>query len=133
MWGPDGKTYDAKAVIPDQSYSGLYNVVVEDCKKHGAYDPTTMGTVPNVGLMAQKAEEYGSHDTTFQSPGKGTIRVVDASGNTILENNVEEGDIWRSPTEHGQLQSIFRTNRRVFGKVILCYVVDGFGFGRNFA
>jgi isocitrate dehydrogenase len=72
--------------------------VVEDCKKHGAYDPTTMGTVPNVGLMAQKAEEYGSHDKTFESPGKGTIRVVDAAGNTILENNVEEGDIWRSPT-----------------------------------
>jgi len=98
MWGPDGKTYDAKAVIPDHSYSGLYDEVVEDCKKHGAYDPTTMGTVPNVGLMAQKAEEYGSHDKTFQSPGKGTIRIVDAAGNTILESNVEEGDIWRSPT-----------------------------------
>ncbi len=98
MWGPDGKTYDAKAVIPDQSYSGLYNVVVEDCKKHGAYDPTTMGTVPNVGLMAQKAEEYGSHDKTFESPGKGTIRVVDAAGNKILENDVEEGDVWRSCT-----------------------------------
>lgn len=98
MWGPDGKVHDTKAVIPDQSYAGLYHEVVEDCKKHGAYDPTTMGTVPNVGLMAQKAEEYGSHDKTFQSPGKGTIRVVDAAGNTILESNVEEGDIWRSPT-----------------------------------
>jgi len=98
MWGPDGKVHDAKAVIPDQSYAGLYDEVVEDCRKHGAYDPTTMGTVPNVGLMAQKAEEYGSHDKTFESPGNGTIRVVDAAGNTILENNVEEGDIWRSPT-----------------------------------
>ena len=98
MWGPDGKTYDAKAVIPDQSYAGLYNVVVEDCKKHGAYDPTTMGTVPNVGLMAQKAEEYGSHDKTFECPGKGTIRIVDAAGNTILDSGVEEGDVWRSCT-----------------------------------
>ncbi len=98
MWGPDGKTYDAKAVIPDQSYSGLYNVVVEDCKRHGAYDPTTMGTVPNVGLMAQKAEEYGSHDKTFECPGKGTIRIVDAAGNTILDSVVEEGDVWRSCT-----------------------------------
>jgi len=98
MWGPDGKTCDAKAVIPDQSYAGLYNVVVEDCKKHGAYDPTTMGTVPNVGLMAQKAEEYGSHDKTFECPGKGTIRIVDAAGNTILDSEVEEGDVWRSCT-----------------------------------
>jgi isocitrate dehydrogenase len=98
MWGPDGKVHDAKAVIPDQSYSGLYHEVVEDCRKHGAYDPTTMGTVPNVGLMAQKAEEYGSHDKTFESPGKGTIRVVDAAGSTILESSVDEGDIWRSPT-----------------------------------
>ena len=98
MWGPDGKVHDAKAVIPDQSYAGLYDVVIKDCKKHGAYDPTTIGTVPNVGLMAQKAEEYGSHDKTFQSPGKGTMRVVDAAGSTILESSVEEGDIWRSPT-----------------------------------
>ena len=98
MWGPDGKVHDAKAVIPDQSYAGLYHEVVEDCRKHGAYDPTTMGTVPNVGLMAQKAEEYGSHDKTFEAPGKGTIRIVDGAGSAILENNVEEGDIWRSPT-----------------------------------
>jgi isocitrate dehydrogenase len=98
MWGPDGKTHDAKAVIPDQSYAGLYREVVEDCKKHGAYDPVTMGSVPNVGLMAQKAEEYGSHDKTFQAPGNGAIRIVDAAGKTILENQVEEGDIWRAPT-----------------------------------
>jgi isocitrate dehydrogenase len=98
MWGPDGKTHDAKAVIPDQSYAGLYDEVVEDCKKHGAYDPVTMGSVPNVGLMAQKAEEYGSHDKTFEAPGNGAIRIVDAAGNTILESKVEEGDIWRAPT-----------------------------------
>ena len=98
MWGPDGKTHDVKAVIPDHSYSSLYDIAVEDCKKHGAFDPTTMGDVPNVGLMAQKAEEYGSHDKTFESPGNGTIRIVDAAGNTILDSKVEEGDIWRAPT-----------------------------------
>ena len=98
MWGPDGKAHDAKAVIPDHSYASLYRETVDNCKKHGALDPATMGTVPNVGLMAQKAEEYGSHDKTFQSPGNGSIRIVDASGDTILESTVEEGDIWRSCT-----------------------------------
>lgn len=98
MWGPDGNTSDTKAVIPDHSYSGLYLEVIENCKKNGALDPSTMGSVPNVGLMAQKAEEYGSHDKTFEAPGTGTIRVVDADGNTILESSVEEGDIWRAPT-----------------------------------
>ncbi|HLC18380.1 MAG TPA: NADP-dependent isocitrate dehydrogenase [Thermodesulfobacteriota bacterium] len=96
MWGPDGKLHDTKAVIPDHSYSSLYQATIDNCRKHGAFDPRTMGTVPNVGLMAQKAEEYGSHDKTFTAPGKGTIRIVDASGRTILENAVEEGDIWRS-------------------------------------
>ena len=95
MWGPDGKAYDAKCVIPDSSYAPVYHEVVEFCKKHGALDPKTMGSVPNVGLMAQAAEEYGSHDKTFKSPGNGTIRVVDASGKTLLEHQVEEGDIWR--------------------------------------
>ncbi len=95
MWGPDGKLHDTKAVIPDRCYAGVYHEVIEDCKKHGAYDPKTMGTVPNVGLMAQKAEEYGSHDKTFKAPGNGTIRVVDASGKTLLEQKVEEGDIFR--------------------------------------
>ncbi len=95
MWGPDGKLHDTKAVIPDRCYAGVYQEVIEDCKKHGAYDPKTMGSVPNVGLMAQKAEEYGSHDKTFKSPGNGTIRVVDASGKTLLEQSVEEGDIFR--------------------------------------
>ena len=96
MWGPDGELHDTKAVIPDHSYASLYQETIDNCKKHGAFDPTTMGTVPNVGLMAQKAEEYGSHDKTFQSPGNGTIRIVDASGNIIHEHNVEEGDIWRA-------------------------------------
>ncbi|MDZ4855613.1 MAG: NADP-dependent isocitrate dehydrogenase [Nitrospirota bacterium] len=95
MWGPDGKAYDAKCVIPDSSYAPVYHEVVEFCKKHGAFDPKTMGSVPNVGLMAQAAEEYGSHDKTFKAAGNGTIRVVDASGKTLLEHQVEEGDIWR--------------------------------------
>ncbi len=98
MWGPDGKLNDTKAVIPDHSYASLYQETIDNCKKHGAFDPRTMGSISNVGLMAKKAEEYGSHDKTFQSPGKGTIRVVDSSGKTILENEVEEGDIWRACT-----------------------------------
>jgi isocitrate dehydrogenase len=95
MWGPDGELHDTKFVIPDSSYAGVYQEVVEFCKKHGAFDPTTMGTVQNVGLMAQKAEEYGSHDKTFQITGDGTVRVISESGKTLLELNVEEGDIWR--------------------------------------
>ncbi len=95
MWGPDGKLADTKCVIPDASYAPVYHEVVEFCKKHGALDPKTMGSVPNVGLMAQAAEEYGSHDKTFKAPGNGTIRVVDTSGKTLLEHQVEEGDIWR--------------------------------------
>jgi isocitrate dehydrogenase len=95
MWGPDGKPADAKCVIPDASYAPVYHEVVEFCKKHGAFDPRTMGSVPNVGLMAQAAEEYGSHDKTFKAPGNGTMRVVDATGKTLLEHKVEEGDIWR--------------------------------------
>jgi len=95
MWGPDGKPHDAKCVIPDASYAPVYHEVVEFCKKHGAFDPRTMGSIPNVGLMAQAAEEYGSHDKTFKAPGNGAIRVVDASGKTLLEHKVEEGDIWR--------------------------------------
>src|SRR4249920_1679685 len=95
MWGPEGKLQDTKVVIPDSSYAPVYHEVVEFCKKHGAFDPKTMGSVPNVGLMAQAAEEYGSHDKTFKAPGNGTIRVVDASGKTLLEHKVEEGDIWR--------------------------------------
>jgi isocitrate dehydrogenase len=95
MWNPEGKLQDTKCVIPDASYAPVYHEVVEFCKKHGALDPRTMGSVPNVGLMAQAAEEYGSHDKTFKAPGNGTILVVDASGKTLLEHKVEEGDIWR--------------------------------------
>jgi isocitrate dehydrogenase len=95
MWGPDGKLKDTRAMIPDRCYAGIYQEVIEDCKKHGAYDVPTMGNVCNVGLMAQKAEEYGSHDKTFEIPESGTVRVVDASGNTLLEHAVEAGDIWR--------------------------------------
>ena len=95
MWGPDGKLADTKCVIPDSSYAPVYREVVEFCKKHGAFDPRTMGSIPNVGLMAQAAEEYGSHDKTFKAPANGTMRVVDASGKTLLEHKVEEGDIWR--------------------------------------
>ncbi len=95
MWNPEGKLQDTKVVIPDASYAPVYHEVVEFCKKHGAFDPKTMGSVPNVGLMAQAAEEYGSHDKTFKAPGNGTIRVVAASGKTLLEHQVEDGDIWR--------------------------------------
>jgi isocitrate dehydrogenase len=96
MWGPDGKPRDAKAVIPDHSYAPLYHEAIEHCKRHGAFDPRTMGTVPNVGLMAQQAEEYGSHDKTFQVPAAGTVRVVDQQGRTLIEHAVDEGDIWRA-------------------------------------
>jgi isocitrate dehydrogenase len=95
MWGPDGKLHDTKALIPDRSYAGVYRETIDNCKQHGAFDPATMGTVQNVGLMAQKAEEYGSHDKTFESPGSGVIRVIDASGKTLLERPVEEGDVFR--------------------------------------
>jgi len=96
MWNPEGKLQDVKCVIPDSSYAPVYHEVVEFCKKHGAFDPRTMGSVPNVGLMAQAAEEYGSHDKTFKAPANGTIRIVDASGKTLHEHKVEEGDIWRA-------------------------------------
>jgi len=95
MWGPDGKLHDTKAIIPDRCYATTYKTIIEDCRKNGAFDPATIGNVPNVGLMAQQAEEYGSHDKTFQAPGNGTIRAVDASGATLLEQKVEEGDIFR--------------------------------------
>ena len=95
MWGPDGKLKDTKAMIPDRCYAGVFQAVIDFCKTNGAFDPTTMGTVPNVGLMAQKAEEYGSHDKTFVISGKGSVRVVDAENITLLEHEVAEGDIWR--------------------------------------
>ncbi|MFM0198435.1 NADP-dependent isocitrate dehydrogenase [Paraburkholderia fungorum] len=95
MWGADGALHDAKAVIPDRCYADVYQAVIEDCKKNGAFDPVTMGTVPNVGLMAQAAEEYGSHDKTFQIPANGVVRVTDAAGTVLIEQAVEAGDIWR--------------------------------------
>ena len=95
MWNKEGQQQDTKAVIPDRCYAGIFQKTIEFCKKHGAFDPTTMGSVPNVGLMAQKAEEYGSHDKTFEIPATGTVRVVDDNGNTLLKHKVEEGDIWR--------------------------------------
>ncbi len=96
MWGPDGQEHDTLAVIPDSSYAGVYQTVIDDCRKNGALDPTTMGSVPNVGLMAKKAEEYGSHDKTFEVPAAGTIEVVDASGDVLLSHDVQAGDVWRA-------------------------------------
>jgi isocitrate dehydrogenase len=95
MWGPDGELHDMKAVIPDRSYAGIYQAVIDDCREHGAYDVPTMGSVSNVGLMAQAAEEYGSHDKTFEIAAAGTVRVVDAAGQRLFEHAVEQGDIWR--------------------------------------
>jgi isocitrate dehydrogenase len=95
MWGPDGEEADTLAVIPDSSYAGIYQAVIDDCRANGAFDPATMGSVPNVGLMARKAEEYGSHDKTFEVPATGTVRVVDGSGDVVLEHAVSAGDIWR--------------------------------------
>ncbi len=95
MWGPDGELHDMKAVIPDRCYASLYDETIKHCIQYGAFDPKTMGSVPNVGLMAQKAEEYGSHDTTFEAPDDGEIRVVDSGGNNLLRHLVEKGDIWR--------------------------------------
>ena len=95
MWGPDGKLHDTRAMIPDRNYAGIYQAVIDFCKQHGAFDVTTMGSVSNVGLMAQKAEEYGSHDKTFEIPASGVVRVTDTAGNTLLQHTVEQGDIWR--------------------------------------
>ncbi|MCB4208184.1 NADP-dependent isocitrate dehydrogenase [Arthrobacter sp. UM1] len=96
MWGPNGEEQDTLAVIPDSSYAGVYQTVIEDCRANGAFDPTTMGSVPNVGLMAQKAEEYGSHDKTFEIPADGTVQVVNQAGEVLMQHEVEAGDIWRA-------------------------------------
>jgi isocitrate dehydrogenase len=96
MWGPDGEEHDTLAVIPDSSYAGVYQAVIDDCRAHGAYDPTTMGSVPNVGLMAQKAEEYGSHDKTFEIAEAGRVQVVNGAGEVLMEHEVQPGDIWRA-------------------------------------
>ncbi len=96
MWGPDGEEHDTLAVIPDSCYAGVYQTVIDDCRTHGAFDPATMGSVPNVGLMAKAAEEYGSHDKTFEIPAAGTVRVVDNAGEALIEHQVQPGDIWRA-------------------------------------
>ncbi len=96
MWGPDGAEADTLAVIPDSSYAGIYQVVIDDCRANGAYDPTTMGSVPNVGLMAQAAEEYGSHDKTFEIAAAGTVQLVNRAGDVLIEHSVEVGDVWRA-------------------------------------
>ena len=96
MWGPDGEEHDTLAVIPDSSYAGVYQTVLDDCRAHGAFDPATMGSVPNVGLMAKAAEEYGSHDKTFEVPAAGVVQVVNGAGDTLIEHTVEPGDIWRA-------------------------------------
>ncbi|QMW68456.1 NADP-dependent isocitrate dehydrogenase [Mumia sp. ZJ1417] len=96
MWGPDGAEADTIATIPDSSYASVYQTVIDDCRAHGAFDPSTMGSVPNVGLMAQKAEEYGSHDKTFELPADGTVRVVASNGDVLIEHAVSQGDIWRA-------------------------------------
>ncbi|GAB2754395.1 NADP-dependent isocitrate dehydrogenase [Sinomonas soli] len=96
MWGPDGQEHDTLAVLPDSSYAGVYQTVIDDCREHGALDPTTMGTVPNVGLMAQAAEEYGSHDKTFEIPAAGSVQLVNRAGDVLIEHAVEPGDIWRA-------------------------------------
>ncbi len=96
MWGPDGEEADTLAVIPDSSYAGVYQTVLDDCRAHGAFDPATMGSVPNVGLMAKAAEEYGSHDKTFEIPAAGTVRVTAANGDVLIEHDVQPGDIWRA-------------------------------------
>ncbi len=95
MWGPDGKPHDTKYMIPDRCYAGIYQATIDFCKKHGAFNPATMGSVANVGLMAQKAEEYGSHDKTFEITGHGTVRVISSTGQTLFEHKVEKGDLWR--------------------------------------
>jgi isocitrate dehydrogenase len=95
MWGADGALHDTKAMIPDRSYAGIYQAAIDDCRQHGPFDPVTMGSVPNVGLMAQAAEEYGSHDKTFEIPANGVVRVIDTAGKVLLEQTVEAGDIWR--------------------------------------
>ncbi len=95
MWNKEGKLQDTKAIIPDRSYAGVYQATIDFCKENGAFDPATMGSVPNVGLMAQKAEEYGSHDKTFEIPFSGTVKVIDSSGSVLFSHPVETGDIWR--------------------------------------
>ncbi len=125
-WGPDNELHDTIALIPDRSYATIYQAAIEDCQEHGAFDPSTLGSVANVGLMAQAAEEYGSHDKTFKAPGKGTIRVVDATGATLMEQRVEEGDIFRMcQTKDAPIQDWVRlgvTRSRLTGQAAIFWL-----------
>jgi isocitrate dehydrogenase len=135
MWGPDGKLHDTKALIPDRCYAAVYQTVIEDCKAHGAFDVPTMGTVSNVGLMAQKAEEYGSHDKTFEIPAAGRVTVVDANGQTLFEHPVEAGDIWRmSQTKDAAIRDWVKlaVNRaRATGHAAIFWLDDQRAYDRN--
>ena len=128
-WGPDNELHDTVALIPDRSYATIYQAAIEDCQEHGAYDPSTIGSVANVGLMAQAAEEYGSHDKTFKAPGNGTIRVVDASGAALMEQSVEEGDIFRMcQTKDAPIQDWVRlgvTRSRLTGQAAIFWLDQG--------
>src|SRR5688500_17790044 len=135
MWGPDGKLHDTKAMIPDRCYAGIYQVVIDDCRKNGAFDVRTMGTVSNVGLLAQKAEAYGSHDKTFEIPSNGTVRVITAAGDTLFEHAVEQGDIWRMcqtldlPIRDWVKLAV--TRARVTGHAAILWLDDNRAYDRN--
>ena len=135
MWGPDGKLHNTTAMIPDRCYAGIYQAVIEDCKENGAFDVPTMGNVANVGLMAQQAEEYGSHDKTFEIATKGTVRVVDPSGQALTEHAVEPGDIWRMcqtkdlPIRDWVKLAVDRA--RATGSAAIFWLDDGRAYDRN--
>jgi isocitrate dehydrogenase len=135
MWGPDGNEADTLAVIPDSSYAGVYQSVLDDCRAHGAYDPTTMGSVPNVGLMAQKAEEYGSHDKTFEMTADGTVEVVNAAGEVLMSHEVEAGDIWRAcQTKDAPIQDWVKlavTRARLSGTPAIFWLDESRAHDRN--
>jgi isocitrate dehydrogenase len=135
MWGPDGKLHDTLAMIPDRCYASVYQMVIDDCKAHGAFDVPTMGTVSNVGLMAQKAEEYGSHDKTFEIQAAGRVRVVDSDGRTVFEHPVEAGDIWRMcQTKDAAIRDWVKlaVNRaRATGHAALFWLDDQRAYDRN--
>jgi isocitrate dehydrogenase len=135
MWGPDGQEVDTLAVIPDSSYAGVYQAVIDDCKAHGAFDPTTMGSVPNVGLMAQKAEEYGSHDKTFEMGADGVVRVINRAGEVLMEHTVSAGDIWRAcQTKDAPIQDWVKlavSRARITGDPAVFWLDDARAHDRN--
>ena len=135
MWGPDGKLHDMVAMIPDRCYAGVYQVVIDDCRKHGAYDVRTMGNVSNIGLMAQAAEEYGSHDKTFEIAAAGSVRVVDADGSVLTEHKVEKGDIWRMcQTKDAAIRDWVKlavTRARITGQPAIFWLDEARAYDRN--